>query len=222
MKILIVEDEKKILSFLKKGFSEHNIVSDVSSSGEEAIILVKKYNYDCVILDLILPDLSGYDVLEAIKRHNKSLSVIILSALDSVSDKVKGLNLGADDYLSKPFAFSELLARVRAQARKKVDEINTEYQVKSIYVNTLKRTVLKDLKEIDLTPKEFFLFQYMLEHINEVVTKTMLLENVWGYSFDTSSNIVDVHITNLRKKLKDCDQSIIKTIRGVGYIIDEK
>lgn len=223
MKILVIEDDKKILSFLKKGFKEHGFAVDCAQDGKDGYFLAKDQKYDCIVLDIMLPALNGYDLIQRLRSENNKTPVIFLTAKDSVQDRVKGLELGGDDYMIKPFAFSELLARVRAIMRREKEQDSTSFSAGDLVVDTVKRTAIRNGQKINLTPTEFTIIQYLIERKGEVVTKTMLLENVWGYFFDSYTNVIDVHITNLRKKIdSEGYKSLIHTVRGVGYILEER
>ncbi len=223
MRVLVVEDDKKVSSFLKKGFKEHGYSVDISTNGREGYLLAIEQRYDCIILDIMLPELDGFEFIEKLRNKGNKTPVIFLTAKDSVGDRVKGLELGGDDYLIKPFAFSELLARVNAIMRRKKDKDITSLQVGNLVLDVSKRMVMRAGEKKNLTPTEFTLLQYLMEHKGEVVTKTMLSENVWGYYFDSYTNVIDVHVTNLRKKI-DSDETakLIHTVRGIGYVLEEK
>ena len=221
MRILVVEDEAKVLSFIRKGFQEHGFCVDTATDGREGYFLSTSEEYDCIVLDIMLPSLDGYEVLKQLRSKGKQTPVIFLTAKDTVDDRVQGLELGADDYLVKPFAFSELLARVRALIRRGKDQESTIFQVSDLMLDSAKRVVKRAGKIITLTPKEFILLQYLMEHTKEVVTRTMLSENVWGYHFDSMTNVIDVHITNLRKKIDAGNVvPLLHTLRGVGYVLE--
>jgi len=220
MKILIVEDDNKILSFIEKGFNEHGFCVDVASDGEEGLYLALNNSYDCIILDIMLPTLNGIDILQKIRNEDNEIPVIFLTAKDTIADRLKGFDTGGDDYLAKPFAFSELLARVRALIRRGKTSFSTALQCQDLVLDTKSRTIKRNGGLIDTTPKEFLLLQYMLEHKGEVVTRVMLSENVWDYHFDPMTNVIDVHVNNLRKKINLVGtKDLIHTIRGVGYVI---
>ncbi|MFH1460120.1 MAG: heavy metal response regulator transcription factor [Candidatus Omnitrophota bacterium] len=223
MKVLVVEDEEKVLSFIQKGFKEHGFCVDIARDGREGFFLAAGEKYDCIILDVMLPALDGYEIIKQLKAKNILTPVIFLTAKDTVEDKVQGLELGADDYLVKPFAFSELLARVRALLRRGKEQTGTVLQYEDLTLDVARRIVKRAGENIDLTPKEFILLQYLLEHKGEVITRTMLSENVWGYHFDSMTNVIDVHITNLRKKIDQKNQNrLIHTLRGVGYVLGQR
>ncbi|MFC1617330.1 response regulator [Candidatus Margulisiibacteriota bacterium] len=223
MRLLIVEDEQKILNFLTKGFQEQGFCVDTAVDGKEAYFLASEEKYDCIVLDIMLPQLDGYKIIRKLRTENIKTPIIFLSAKDTIKDKLKGFELGGDDYLVKPFAFSELLARVRAMIQRKKDYDITKYYLNNLFLDAKKHVVKRDKKIIDLTPREFNLLQYLFEHQGEVVTRTMISESVWGYNFDSMSNIIDVHITNLRKKVDtDSNITLIHTKRGIGYILEER
>ena len=223
MRILVVEDEKKVVSFIKKGLEEHTYTVDVAYDGEEGLLLAEDNSYDCIILDIMLPKLDGYDVIRALRSKKQQTPVIFLTAKDSVTDKVKGLDYGADDYIVKPFAFAELLARIRALVRREKNKPQDVLRVADLEMNLLKHTVTRAGGRIELTPKEFSLLRYFMENSEQVLTRTMISENVWGYNFDSMTNVIDVHINALREKIdKEYDKKLIHTIRGVGYVFEEK
>jgi heavy metal response regulator len=220
---LVVEDEKQVLNFVKKGFKEHGFSVDTAMDGREGFFLATGESYDCIVLDIMLPKLDGYEMVEQLRKKGIKTPVIFLTAKDTVEDKVKGLELGGDDYLVKPFSFSELLARVRALMRRGKEEKKAYYQEGDLVLDIAKRVVKRGKSIISLTPTEFTLLQYLLEHKGEVVTRTMISENVWGYDFDSMTNVIDVHMTNLRKKIDaKGEKPLIHTLRGVGYVLEEK
>jgi len=223
LRVLVVEDEKQVLNFVKKGFKEHGFSVDTAMDGREGFFLATGENYDCIVLDIMLPKLDGYEMVQQLRNKSIKTPIIFLTAKDTVEDKVKGLDLGGDDYLVKPFSFSELLARVRALMRRGKEEKTTHYQEGDLVLDISKRLVKRKEKVISLTPTEFTLLQYLFEHKAEVVTRTMISENVWGYDFDSMTNVIDVHITNLRKKIDLAgEKPLIHTLRGVGYVLEEK
>lgn len=223
MRILVVEDELKVLNFVKKGFKEHGFAVDTAADGREAYFLAEGESYDCIVLDILLPKLNGYEVIERLRAKGIKTPVIFLSAKDAVEDRVRGLELGGDDYLTKPFAFSELMARVRALTRRKYDQEITRYTIDDLVIDVAKRTATRGGNRIELTPKEFTLLQFLAERQGEVVTRTMISAHVWGYDFDSMSNVIDVHMTNLRKKLEPPQSKpLIHTLRGVGYVLEAR
>lgn len=224
MKILIIEDESTVSEYVTKGMKEggHNV--DCASDGKDGLFLATTESYDVMIFDRMLPSLDGLTILKTIRGSGNDTPVLILSALGDVDDKVKGLRAGGDDYLVKPFAFAELLARVEVLGRRKSAQSNddiTNLKIAHIEVDLLSRKVKLGDKKVDLQGREFKLLEYLLRHQGQVVTRTMLLEAVWDYNFDPQTNVIDVHISRLRKKIGDEGGKIIKTVRGAGYIIEE-
>lgn len=223
MKILIVEDDKEVLDYIANGLAEHGHTMDKSQDGKDGLFLGTTEDYDVIIMDRMLPNLDGLTIIRTLRGAGKKTPVLILSALGEVDDRVKGLRAGGDDYLVKPFAFSELLARVEALQRRVVDieQKETVLHAADLEVDLLARRVTRGNSVIDLQSREFRLLEYLLRHKGQVVTRTMLLENVWDYHFDPQTNVIDVHISRLRSKInKNADQPLIRTIRGAGYIIE--
>ena len=223
MHILIVEDEPELLEKLVSVLHNEQYTTETASDGEEALDKIWNDSHDLILLDIMLPRLSGLDVLQEIRKAGIVTPVLVLTAKGDVADKVLGLNLGADDYLPKPFSLAELLARVRALLRRGA-EANPEIESGSIRLHTVSREVLKDGEQVSLTTKEFAILEFLLHNRGRAVSRFVLAEHVWGDNFDSfsMSNFVDVHIKNLRKKLKTDDgQQPIKTVRGFGYIIDK-
>ncbi len=221
MRILVVEDDDKIASFLAKGLKQSGFSVDTASDGEEALSLCRSVNYDSVVLDIMLPKLDGLSVLRTIRREKKLVPVLLLSAKASVDNRVTGLQAGADDYLTKPFAFSELLARLQALIRRATHVTEpTTLAVGDLSMNLLTREVFRAGQKIDLQSREFALLELLLRHPGRPITKTMILEHIWDYSFDPQTNVVDVLAHRLRSKLeKGFPSKIVHTIRGVGYVI---
>ncbi len=221
MRILLVEDDEKIASFVIKGLQQWGYAVDHAKDGEEGYYFFKEVEYDAAIVDIMLPHMDGLTLLEKIRGEGISTPVIILSAKRTIDDKVLGLQRGGDDYLTKPFAFSELLARIQALIRRSSRQVSpTGYSVGGLAVDLLKREVTREGKKIELQPMEFKLLEYLLRNVNKVVTKAMLLEHVWDYHFDPQTNVVDVLIHRLRNKIdKDFPLKLIHTIRGVGYVL---
>ena len=218
MRILVVEDDKAVASFVKKGLESEQYAVDVTWDGEDARSLVGEANFDLVILDLILPKIDGLEVLKHIRSRQPSPPVLILSGRARVEDRVKGLDLGADDYLTKPFAFSELSARVRALLRRTPDRIGIILRVEELEMDRVERVVRRGGRRIDLTPREFALLEYLMRNAGRCVTRAMIIEHVWNFSFDTMTNVVDVYINYLRKKVDyDFERKLIHTVRNVGY-----
>jgi heavy metal response regulator len=220
MRILVVEDEKKVASFLKKGLEEERYAVDCAYDGEEALFMVEASDYDLMILDIMIPKIDGLGVLERVRGKGLTLPVLMLTARDSVEDVVKGLDGGCDDYLTKPFAFAVLLARVRALLRRKGREPAGELRVADLALDPVTHTVSRGSKKIDLTAKEYALLEYLMRHANRVVTRTMISEHVWDYHFDPMTNVIDVYVNHLRSKIDlDSSQRLIHTVRGVGYML---
>jgi len=220
MRILVVEDEKKVASFLKKGLEEERYAVDCAFDGEEALFMADANEYDLVILDIMLPKVDGLEVLKQVRGKGATLPVLMLTAKDSIEDVVKGLDRGCDDYLTKPFAFAELLARVRALLRRKGREPAGELRVADLVLDPVTHAVSRGGKKLDLTAKEYALLEYLMRHADRVVTRTMISEHVWDYHFDPMTNVIDVYVNHLRGKIDvDSSQKLIHTIRGVGYIL---
>ena len=222
MKILIVEDEKKVASFLKKGLEQEYYTVDVTHDGKAGLDLSLTEEYDLIILDIMLPLLDGITLLREIRNAKIDVPVLMLTAKDSTEDKVEGLDSGADDYLAKPFALEELLARVRALVRRKEKVKNLLLLANDLSLDTQTHKVKRGDKEIILTPKEYSILEYLLRNKNHVVSRMKLTEHVYEYQFDPDTNVIDVYINKLRNKIdKDSDQPILHTIRGIGYMIKE-
>lgn len=222
MKILVVEDEKKVASFLKKGLEQEYYTVDVAHDGKAGLDLSLREEYDLIILDIMLPLLDGITLLKEIRKGKIETPVMMLTAKDTVEDKVEGLDSGADDYLPKPFALEELLARVRALIRRKEKEKSLILSAEDLTLDTQTHKVKRGDKEIILTPKEFSILEYLLRNKNHVVSRMKLTEHVYEYQFDPNTNVIDVYINKLRNKIdKDSDQRILYTIRGIGYMIKE-
>jgi heavy metal response regulator len=220
MRILVVEDEKKVASFLKKGLEEEYYAVDCAYDGEEALYMVEANEYDLMILDIMLPKIDGLKVVKGVRDKGFPLPVLMLTAKDSVEDVVKGLDAGGDDYLTKPFAFAELLARVRSLLRRKEREPAGELQVADLVLDPVTHAVKRGGQEIELTAKEYALLEYLMRQVNRVVTRTMISEHVWDYHFDPMTNVIDVYVNHLRNKIDlDSSQKLIHTIRGVGYML---
>lgn len=223
MRIIIIEDEKKTAGFLKKGLTENGFVVDVAHTAEDGLLQVHELDYDLVILDVMLPDKSGWFVFKEIRQKDNNTPVLFLTARDSVEDRVKGLELGADDYLVKPFAFSELLARVRVVLRRSPVQQPQTIEIADLQIDLLKRKVKRAGQQIELTQKEFVLLALLAQRSGDVLSRTMIAEQVWDMNFDSDTNVVDVAIRRLRSKVDDPFASkLIHTVRGVGYVLEEK
>ena len=220
MRILIVEDEKKVAGFIKKGLEEETYAVDVAYDGEEGFHLAAMNEYDMIILDLMLPKMDGLEVLTQLRDKKVSTPILLLTAKDAVEDKVAGLNKGADDYLTKPFAFSELLARIRSLLRRGQVETQTELKVGDLCLDMVSHKVSREGEEIELTGKEYSLLEYFMRNEGKVLTRTMIAEHVWDYNFDTFTNVIDVYVNHLRKKIdKKYPAKLLHTLRGVGYVM---
>ena len=224
MHILIIEDEKKTASFLKKGLSEAGYVVDTSEDGDEGLLLALDIDYDLIILDVMLPERDGWSILSVLRsQEDKRTPVLFLTARDTVSDRVKGLELGADDYLIKPFAFSELLARVRLLLRRVPVPYSEILQIADLKVVLGRQKVTRNGSRLDLTPKEFALLSLLMRRTGEVLSRTLIAEMVWDINFDSDTNVIDVAIRRLRSKVDDpFEQKLIHTIRGVGYVLEHR
>jgi two-component system, OmpR family, copper resistance phosphate regulon response regulator CusR len=221
MRILIIEDEKKVASFIAKGLQEEGHAVDVLHDGESGASQAINVDYDLVVLDLMLPKLSGLEVLKAVRRKKAKLPVLVLTAKGELEDRVSGLDAGADDYLVKPFAFAELSARVRALLRRGSRE-DTKLRVADLEMDTATRIVKRGGQPIDLKLKEYALLEFLMRNANRPVTRTMITEHVWDIHFDSVSNVVDVHINSLRNKIdRGFPVPLIHTIRGVGYQLSD-
>lgn len=223
MKILVVEDEKKVASFIKRGLEEEKYEVDVTYDGDEGLQKSLDGSYSLIILDVMLPKKDGLSVVKELRARKLLTPVLMLTAKDTVEDIVAGLNSGSDDYLTKPFAFAELLARVRALLRRSEQERGAEIRFADLRLDPVTHKVWRKDKEIDLTAKEYSLLEFFMRNPNQVLTRTTIAENVWDYIFDSFTNIIDVYVNCLRKKIdRDADKKLIHTVRGVGYILKEE
>jgi DNA-binding response OmpR family regulator len=218
MKILVVEDDRKVAGFIEQGLKEEGFVVDIAPDGDEATMLAHVYEYDVIVLDVVLPKKSGFQIATELRREGRSTPILMLTSRDAVEDVVRGLDAGADDYLSKPFRFDELLARLRALHRRGGAERLDVLRYGPITLDRLRHVASVNDARLDLTPKEFQLLEYFMLHPEEVVRRTALLEKVWDMHFDPESNVVDVHVGNLRRKLAQASgQQLLVTVRGVGF-----
>lgn len=219
MRILVVEDDRKVASFLERGLREEGYAVDVSNDGDDGSTMAHVYDYDAIVLDVMLPGKNGFEIVRDLRKEQKQVPVLLLTARDSKEDIVRGLNAGADDYLTKPFSLDELIARVRALLRRGGAARQERLAYHDIEVNRLKHTATRGGRDLNLTPKEHQLLEFFLLRPEEVVRRTELLEKVWDLHFDPMSNVVDVHVGNLRRKLRRFGSPMIHTVRGVGYML---
>ncbi len=224
MKILYVEDDPTAREYIHKGLVEQGFVVDVAPDGRAGFERALTGAYDLVILDVMLPEIGGFDLLRELRKRRIDTPVLFLSARGEVGDRIEGLNLGADDYLVKPFAFAELTARIRAIARRRLGEpADGRLEVADLVLDVSRHAVERGGHAIDLTPKEFALLEYLMRNAGHVLSRTMITEKVWGYGFDTYSNLIDVHINHLRKKVdRDFEPKLIHTVKGVGYVLEDR
>ena len=221
MLILVIEDDREAANWLLKGLREAGHVADLATTGPEGLEMAREKDYDVLIVDRMLPGLDGLSIVRQLREEGNQTPALFLSALGEVEDKVEGLRAGGDDYLAKPYSFSELLARVEVLGRRKTAEpVQTRLRVGDMEMDLLKRRVTRGGKEILLQPREFKLLEYLMRNAGNVVTRTMLLENVWNYHFDPQTNVIDVHISRLRGKIdKGFDKPMLHTVRGAGYVL---
>ena len=220
MRILVVEDEKKMAAFIKRGLEEEGTVVDIAADGEDGLFRASHGNYDLIILDITLPRLDGLEVCRRLREARLSAPILLLTARDSVEMKVKGLDSGADDYLTKPFAFAELLARIRALRRRDRAEVNMKLQVADLVLDPLTRRVSRSGQNIQLTSKEFALLECFMRHPDQVLSRTVLSEKVWDETFDSFTNVIDVYVNYLRNKIdRNFSPKLLHTVRGVGYVL---
>ncbi|MBN1585913.1 MAG: response regulator transcription factor [Candidatus Omnitrophica bacterium] len=220
MRILVVEDEKKLASFVERGLKEQHYAVDTAYTGPDALFMAVSNSYDLIILDWMLPGKDGITVCKELREKNISVPILLLTAKGDIDDKVTGLDAGADDYLTKPFSFKELLARVRVLLRRQSGEKQTELRVADLVLNQATRKVHRAGREIELTSTEYALLEYLMIHAGEVVTRTMISEHVWNDDFDTFTNVINVYVSYLRKKMDTgYSKQLIHSVRGVGYMI---
>lgn len=222
MRLLVIEDEKKIASFVERGLKEEHYAVDVAYDGEEGLFLAQTNPYDLIVLDIMLPKKDGISLCKELRDKKIDAPILMLTAKDKIEDKVSGLDAGADDYLTKPFAFEEFLARIKALLRRKRVDKSTILKVADLELDQLSHKVRRAGKGIILTSREYALLEYLMLHANQVVTRTMISEHVWNEDFDSFTNVIDVYVNYLRNKIdKDFKKQLIHTIRGTGYIIKD-
>jgi len=224
MRILLVEDDRGIVRFVKKGLLENSFEVDIAFDGEEGLSAILQWHYDLIILDIMLPKMDGMEVLKRIREREIQIPVIFLTAKDSEIDIVRGLNSGADDYLTKPFSFNELLARIQALLRRgKMVSPTSRLQIADLLLELDGHRVFRGKIKIDLTPKEYALLEFLMRHPGRIITRTMISEKIWDYHFDTSTNVVDVHVSHLRNKIdRDFKPKLLHTVKGVGYVLEDR
>jgi len=220
MRILVIEDERKVANFIKKGLEEEHYAVDNSYDGESGLYMTEVNEYDLVVLDLMIPKIDGLEVLKRIRGNRNNVPILVLTAKDSVEDIVRGLDAGCDDYLTKPFEFLEFLARIRALLRREKIDKEPILKMEDLTLSLVTHKVMRRGKEIELTAKEYSLLEYFMRNPSKILTRTMISEHVWDYHFDSMTNVVDVYVNYLRKKIdKGFEPKLIHTIRGVGYIL---
>jgi heavy metal response regulator len=220
MRILLVEDDAKVARFIRNGLREEGFAVDVAEDGKQGLDFARNFEYDVIILDILLPRMDGISVLRSIRTGDPQTPILMLTAMDTVEDKIRGLNKGADDYLTKPFAFEELLARIRALLRRKFRSGSTRLRFEDLQMDLVTHQVIRGDREITLTQKEFALLEYFLQNPNKILTRTMIAQHVWDYHFDSETNVIDVYMNYLRNKIdRNFSRKLIHTIRGVGYIL---
>ena len=220
MRILVIEDEKKVANFIKKGLEEEHYAVDTAFDGEEGLYMTEVNEYDLIVLDLMIPKIEGLEVLRRIRRKKNNVPILVLTARNTVEDVVKGLDAGCDDYVTKPFAFMEFLARIRALLRREKTDKEPLLTIADLTLSPVTHKVMRQEKEIELTSKEYALLEYFMRNPEKVLTRTMISEHVWDYHFDSMTNVVDVYVNYLRKKIdKDFEPKLIHTIRGIGYMM---
>jgi len=223
MRILVVEDEKKVAKFIQQGLEEEHYAVDVANDGERGEFLASNEQYDLIILDILMPKKDGMSVLKSLRGKKINTPVLVLTAKNSTTDKVEGLDSGADDYLTKPFAFEELLARARSLLRRGASEKSTMLKIGDLQLDTITHKAQRAGKNIELTAKEYALLEYLMRNKNRVVTRTLIAEHIWNYNFDTGTNVIDVYVNHLRSKIDDgYPKKMIQTVRGVGYVLKDE
>jgi two-component system, OmpR family, copper resistance phosphate regulon response regulator CusR len=222
MRLLVIEDEEKVARFIVKGLTAERFAVDVAANGSSGLELAQTYSYDLIILDLMLPGLNGTEVLRLIRRQNEQVPVLVLTARDALTDKVRHFEIGADDYLTKPFAFAELLVRIKALLRRGAVNRANVLRIADLEMDRLTQHVKRSGQKIELTAKEYALLEYLMLNAGRVVSRTMIIEHVWDQSFDGATNIVDVYVRHLRNKVDDPhEHKLIRTVRGAGYAISD-
>ncbi|MBK6289143.1 MAG: response regulator transcription factor [Gammaproteobacteria bacterium] len=223
MRILVIEDDASVLDYISKGLRESGFAVDQAADGKDGLYRASAEKYDALVVDRMLPGVDGLTIIRTLRGADNNTPALILSALGEVDDRVKGLKAGGDDYLVKPFAFAELLARIEALLRRKESSATiTRLRVADLEMDLLSHKVTRAGKSLNLQPREFRLLEYLMKHAGQVVTRTMLLENVWDYHFDPQTNVIDVHVSRLRQKIdKEFERPLLKTVRGAGYMLDE-
>ena len=223
MRVLVIEDEKQLLKIIGERLKEEGYATDLVRDGIEGLHFAESLDYDCIILDIMLPSMDGFSVLRKLRARKINTPILILTAKDTIKDKVSGLDLGADDYITKPFSFEELIARVRAMLRRKSSEKETVLFISDLTLDLITREVSRGNHLIELTSKEFAILEYLLRNKGKVLTKSQIANHVWNYEFEYKSNIVEVYVRYLRKKLEDnFENKLIHTVSGVGYVIKVK
>jgi len=220
MRILVIEDEKKVANFIKKGLEEEHYAVDTAYDGESGLYMAEVNEYDLIVLDLMIPKIDGLEVLRRVRGNRNNVPILVLTAKDSVEDIVRGLDAGCDDYLTKPFEFLEFLARVRALLRREKIDKEPILRIDDLTLSLVTHKVMRRGKEIELTAKEYSLLEYFMRNPDKILTRTMISEHVWDYHFDSMTNLVDVYVNYLRKKIdKGSELKLIHTVRGVGYLL---
>ena len=220
MRILVIEDEKKVAEFISNGLNEEGYAVDIAHDGDQGYFLATTNEYDAILLDIMLPKMDGITLCTNLRGEENHTPILMLTAKDAIKDKVRGLDAGADDYLTKPFAFEELLARIRSLLRKKYLQQKTRFQVDDLVLDTITHTATRAESEITLSVKEYALLEYLMRNAGSVVTRTMIAEHVWDINFDTFTNVIDVYISYLRNKIdREHKTKLIHTVRGRGYVL---
>lgn len=220
MRILVIEDEIKMADLIKRGLTEEAMAVDIATDGEQGYFTAKLNPYDLIILDISLPKMDGIEVCQRLRKDSISIPILMLTAIDNLEIKVRGLDSGADDYLTKPFAFAELLARIRALLRRKHSEVIMQLQIADLILDPTLHRVTRSGKEINLTSKEYALLECFMRHPNQVLSRSLLSEKIWDENFESFTNVIDVYINYLRNKIdKDFEPKLLHTVRGVGYIM---